>query len=160
MLDILANVCQRIRKDGKVSQDDLIDIVEFIKIFADKCHHGKEEDLLFPAMEESGVPKEGGPIEVMLTEHQEGRGYVKGMAEAGKDLLKFAENAENYISLLTQHIGKENDVLYMIADMHLTEEKQKHLLEKFEKVEEEKIGPGKHEEFHKLLERLKNAYLK
>ncbi len=51
-------------------------------MFADQCHHGKEEDLLFPAMEAAGIPRESGPIGVMLEEHNIGRQYVRGMAEA------------------------------------------------------------------------------
>lgn len=157
-LKILEAVCRKIETRDKVDPKDLADILEFITVFADKCHHGKEEDLLFPAMVEAGVPREGGPIEVMLAEHNEGRGYVRQMKEAqGKE---FVEPARNYINLLTQHIDKEDNILYMIADMHLAEEKQKGLLEQFEKVEKEKIGEGKHEEFHKLLEKLSNVYLK
>jgi hemerythrin-like domain-containing protein len=56
--------------------------LDFIRHFADECHHFKEEQVLFPAMEEHGIPKEGGPIGMMLIEHEEGRGYVRDMAAA------------------------------------------------------------------------------
>lgn len=56
-------------------------------------------------------------------------------------------------------LTKEDNILYMMADAHISEEIQKELLEKFQKVEDEKIGPGKHEEFHRLLEGLKKNYL-
>ena len=142
-------------------------IVEFIRVFADKCHHGKEEELLFSAMEEAGIPKEGGPIGVMLTEHDVGRGYVRGMSEAvakykaGDHQASSAivGNARNYIALLTQHIDKEDNVLYPMADMHLSVEKQEELLKEFERVEHERIGVGKHEEYHKLLDHLTQVYL-
>ncbi len=168
MLKILEKICEKINSGEDVDTEHLEKIVEFIKIFADKCHHGKEESLLFPTIEEEGIPRDGGPTGVMIMEHDAGRGYVKEMANAideykngNRDALKkFAENARNYVSLLTPHIEKENDILYMIADMHIPEDKQKELSGKFEEVEKNVIGPGKHEGFHKLLEHLEEIYLK
>jgi hemerythrin-like domain-containing protein len=168
-LEILEKICQKLDGGGKVSAKDLEKIVEFIKIFADKCHHGKEEDLLFVEMEKAGVPREGGPIEVMLTEHNIGRDYVKKMSEAVAKIQKgeskapfsqFSQNAKGYIELLTEHINKEDSILYPIVDTHLAIETQNELLEKFEKVEKERIGHGEHEEFHHLLHKLKETYLK
>jgi len=166
MLRISEKVCEKLESGEEVNPEHLEQIVEFIKVFADKCHHGKEEDLLFTAMEEAGIPKKGGPIGVMLTEHDMGRGYVKAMSEAvakykggdRKVSSAIVGNARNYIALLTQHIDKEDNILYPMADMHLSEERQKELLEEFERVEREKIGVGKHEEFHELLNHLREVY--
>lgn len=143
----------------KVDKEDVPDILEFFAVFVDKCHHGKEEDLLFPAMVEAGVPRDGGPISVMLDEHNLGRSYVKEVRGANTQ-EEFAAAAKEEVILLTEHIEKEDNILYPIADMHLSKEKQEELLEQFKKVEEEKIGPGKHEEFHELLDRLCQKYLK
>lgn len=167
MLQILERVCQRLESEGEVDLDHLDQIIEFIQVFADKCHHGKEEGILFVAMEEAGIPKEGGPIGVMLLEHGMGRGYVKGMREAmakyragdHQASSRIVENGRNYIVLLTQHIAKEDNILYPMAEMHLSEEKQEELLEGFESIEQERVGAGKHEEFHRLLDRLKEVYL-
>lgn len=98
----------------------------------------------------------------MLIEHNMGRDYVKGMVEAvanyksgdQKAREKFAQDSRNYIDLLTQHIDKEENILYMMADMHLSEEQEEKLLEEFEKIEQKRIGPGKHEEYHKLIHHL------
>ena len=54
----------------------------FIRLFADACHHGQEEDLLFPELEAQGMSRTGGPIAVMLQEHQMGRAYVQQMVKA------------------------------------------------------------------------------
>lgn len=167
MLSIMDEICNRLEAGEKVRTKDIDSIIEFIKTFADKCHHAKEEDLLFPAMEKAGIPREEGPIAVMLMEHDQGRGYVKGLWEAAtkykegdqKAAFKIIENARNYINLLTQHIDKEENILYNIADMHISEKEQKELLKKFDKIEIERIGKGKHEKFHKLLQSLKKAYL-
>lgn len=166
-LQIMEQVCRKLDAGKPVSPEHLDGILEFIKVFADRCHHGKEEDLLFPAMEAAGIPREGGPIGIMLMEHDTGRGYVRGMAKGAAGLkdnqagaaARFSENARNYISLLTQHIDKENDILYPMAEMHLSKEKQSQLLREFERVELERVGRGKHEEFHKFLEKMKGLYL-
>ena len=168
MLSIIEEVCKRLESGEKVDPEHLDKIVEFIRIFADKCHHAKEEDFLFPAMEKAGVPKEGGPISVMLTEHDYGREYVRGMsqaitkyksgdAEASAEIVK---NAMGYVELLTQHIYKEDNILYPIADKFLSEERQEELYEEFEKIEKERIGEGTHEKFHDLLHHLQDIYLK
>jgi len=167
MLKILDKVSAKMKQQGKVDLAHLEQIVDFFKIFADKCHHGKEEDLLFPEMEKAGIPRERGPIGVMLAEHVQGRAYVRAMGEAVEALKKgdqetqgkFIENAGNYIALLSQHIDKENNILFPMGDRLLGRELQKELVEKFEIVEREKIGVGTHEKFHNLLDELKGIYL-
>ncbi|MFW9914111.1 MAG: hemerythrin domain-containing protein [Candidatus Thorarchaeota archaeon] len=167
MLSILEQVCLRIDQGEKIIPTTLDNIVEFIRVFADKCHHGKEEDLLFPAMVKMGIPQNGGPIGVMLSEHKMGRDFVKGML-TGIDYYKenkegwsflFSENARKYIQLLRQHIDKEDNILYPMANQRLSSEQQKELLRQFENVEVEIVGAGKHEEFHELLRQLKEKFL-
>jgi len=166
MLNILEQVCQQLEAVGSLNKEHFEGILEFLKVFVDKCHHGKEEDLLFPALIAIGVPKEG-PIAVLLHEHEMGRHYVKAMSEAfatyitgdkstSKDI---SQNAPGYISLMKDHIEKENNVLYVMADSRLSEKRQDELFEGFEKIEEERIGVGKHDEFHGLLKKLSGAYL-
>lgn len=82
MLRIMSAICEQIQAGEPANTEHLEHIVEFIRVFADKCHHGKEEDLLFVAMEQAGVPKQGGPIGVMLTEHTWGRNYIQGLSQA------------------------------------------------------------------------------
>jgi len=166
MLQILDKVCQKLEAGEKVNPDHLAQTVDFIKVFADKCHHGKEEDALFPALVAVGIPKERGPVGVMLIEHNKGRDYVKGMSEAVAEYskgnrqasAKFVENAKNYIALLSQHIDKEETVLFPMGNARLSKETQAKLSEEFERIENERIGPGKHEELHILLHRLNEIY--
>ena len=167
MLSIMSKIAGDIKANKAFYIKDIEQIVDFLKTFADKCHHGKEEGLLFPAMEEAGIPKEGGPIGVMLIEHEQGRSHIKGMSEAfdkfkkgdRKASVKIAENSESYIAILTQHIAKEEKILFPMADKVLSKVTQDKLNEEFEKLEVERIGIGKHEEFHKLLHQLKEIYL-
>ncbi len=167
MLKILEQVCGRLDAGKEVDPGHVDRILEFLTVFVDKCHHAKEEDCLFPAMEQAGIPRDGGPIGVMLSEHVTGRGFIRGMTDAAAALrrgdkaaaARFTSNARGYIDLLRSHIDKEDNILYAIADARLSAEKQRELADQFEKVEEERVGPGRHEEFHRMMEQLKRIYL-
>lgn len=118
-------------------------IVEIIKKFADGLHHAKEEDILFPKLAEKGFSAEQGPVAVMLHEHVMGRNFVKGMVEnielykhGNKNSLKeIFMNMVGYANLLQNHIAKENNILFKMADRVLTESEQSDLLERFGEAE-------------------------
>lgn len=126
--------------------------IDFIRTFADKCHHGKEEGVLFKVMAEKGVPVEGGPIGVMLGDHEEGRRFVRAAREAldQNDLRATAENLMKYTALLRQHIMKEDNVLYPMAERVMSQDELDDLIERFEKVERQEMGEGIHERYHEL----------
>ncbi|MEK6584459.1 MAG: hemerythrin domain-containing protein [Nitrospirota bacterium] len=162
MLDLLQNLAKKFDQGSDVPADSLKNVSGFIKTFADNYHHGKEEELLFKAMEERGFPREGGPIGVMLIEHDEGRGYTRALAEsiekyaAGDNNAKkaIADNARNYSNLMSQHIPKEDGILYMMADNVLPESFQEELLKKFEVVEKEKLGEGGWQSYADIVDQL------
>ena len=166
MLNILEQVCRQLGTKGSLNKEHFEGILDFLKVFVDTCHHGKEEDLLFPALEGAGVPKEG-PMATAIHQHELGRNYVKDMSNAFAMFITgdksssqdIAQNAQDYISLLKDHIEMENNVLFVAADNRLSEQKQNELFERFEKIEAERIGIGKHEEFHGLLKNLSQIYL-
>jgi hemerythrin-like domain-containing protein len=167
-LRILDKICQQFEIPVKKFDIQHMDqLLEFFRVFVDKCHHGKEEELLFPALETIGVSHKGGPIEVMLHEHQQGREYVRIMADAIDQFKKgdwtsadeFVKTAREYINLLNQHIYKENNVLFPLAEKHLSKEELARLSEGFELIETKKIGIGRHDEFHKMLDDLESTYL-
>jgi hemerythrin-like domain-containing protein len=142
--------------------------LDFIRNFADKCHHLKEEKIFFPALEERGIPREGGPIGIMLMEHEEGRGYVKLMAAAlalteedpQADETSLIDNARAYLRLLRQHIRKEEEILFELADEILTREEQNRLLREFEEHEAREIGAGVHERYLKIAEELEETEIR
>lgn len=167
MLGILERVVSVAESGQKLDLDHIERMLEFFRVFVDRCHHGKEEDLLFPELEKHGILKNGGPIGVMLSEHGQGRKNIQGMVYALVGLHRgapeaatlFRQNAIGYASLLRQHILKEEDVLFTMADKVLSPQEDETLLQGFEKLEVERIGVGKHEEFHKLLYKLQDIYL-
>lgn len=101
-----------------------LDGVNFIRTYADRFHHAKEEDVLFAALVSNGMPRENSPIAAMLMEHDQGRAFVKGMETATQEALAgqpgrgqiIADNALAYAALLREHISKEDDILYPLAE--------------------------------------------
>ncbi len=166
-LDILEKICNDLNNNSQVNHSHIEQIIEFLTVFVDKCHHGKEERILFPAMEVAGVPNNGGPIGAMLLEHEQGRKYIRGMKDTMRALdsshpenvQTFLKSATNYKTLLTAHISKEDNVLYPMAEERFSQELDLSLMEQFDTLEETEIGVGKHEEFHQMLKTLKGVYL-
>jgi hemerythrin-like domain-containing protein len=115
------------------------EVLGWLRAFADRNHHAKEEDLLFPAMIKAGVPSEGGPINVMLEEHEQGRALIRAMAESRGAAR--AARAREYVALLRAHIDKENGVLFPLADAVLADDEQRALGSAFATVESE-LGRG------------------
>ncbi len=136
------------------------ELIFFLKTFADKCHHGKEEDYLFKELVARGIPNEGGPIGVLLLEHKQGREYISLMNKSleSKDLINFKTNAAKYRDLMRNHIDKENNALFVMADKVLDDAKQNELFEKFETHEETVIGHGVHEELHSMIHKWETEF--
>lgn len=114
-----------LESDGDSLDYDTVDrCITFFRLFADACHHGKEEDLLFPGLIAEGMPGDSGPIAVMLYEHGLGRAFVRDMAssiEAARDGDAVAggelrDAAHGFIDLIIAHISKEDDMLFNMAD--------------------------------------------
>jgi hemerythrin-like domain-containing protein len=162
MLDTGEEVSKRIKEGIAIKPEILEGLLEFFRVFADRCHHSKEEDCLFPLLEQKGLPRDAGPIGVMLHEHAQGRelirimdetsrAYAAGQKEAGS---RWADAALRYAALLRSHIAKENEILFKMAEQLLLESEQAMLVQAFERIEIDKLGAGTHERLHSLMEKL------
>jgi hemerythrin-like domain-containing protein len=106
-----------------------LDGVDFIRTYADRFHHAKEEDVLFAALIHNGMPKDHSPVAAMLMEHDQGREFVRAMEAAVMEAHSgsadacgaIAANALGYAALLRDHIGKEDEILYPLAERVLPE---------------------------------------
>jgi hemerythrin-like domain-containing protein len=135
---------------GGGDREELGRFVRFIREFADARHHGKEEDILFTAMVAAGFPRDGGPIAVMLMDHEAGRAHVAAMAErAGQatpwselDRAAVAEAASGYAQLLRGHIRKEDQILYPMARMRLHDELMARVDRECASFEERQVAAG------------------
>lgn len=159
VLDALEHKLRRsLRVDGRYMSQ----AIDFLRNFADGCHHHKEEDELFPILESAGVARESGPIGCMLHEHDMGRRLIRRMTE---HLDKAAQGdpeadgvvrtaAADYIQMLRLHITKEDNVLFRMFDDLVGQEEQRLMLEAFERAERHNGDAGKHERYLKLADAL------
>lgn len=162
VLNCLEMIAERAER-GYFDRDAAADAIDFLRNFADRCHHGKEEMQLFPLLEEKGFDRENGPTGVMCDEHIEGRALISGMAEgvastADHAAKLFADHASAYIELLRVHINKEDHCLFTMADRTLTAADQEALMARFDKVEAEDMGHGTHEKYLRIADALAERY--
>jgi hemerythrin-like domain-containing protein len=121
-----------------------LDGVDFIRNYADRFHHAKEEDILFEALIENGMPRANSPVAAMLMEHDQGRAFVRGMEEAATRALNgeadqvaaIVSNARGYLELLREHISKEDEILYPLAERVIPAEMRGSIVEGYQKAEE------------------------
>ena len=134
-----------------------LDAVDFIRNYADRFHHAKEEDVLFLELIRNGMPEKQSPIEAMLIEHDQGRAHVLAMAEAAQKAIDgeagqgpvIAEHARGYAALLRGHIEKEDDILYPLAERILPEEVRPRMLQAY--VQAEANSPDLEEKYRKMV---------
>ncbi|MGH9328063.1 MAG: hemerythrin domain-containing protein [Terriglobia bacterium] len=132
----------------------LAKVMDFFRLYVDRCHHGKEEEVLFPLLEKKGMSTSSGPLGVMLMEHDQARALIQEMSEAAEAYkadgesagARWARAAWDYSGLMQEHFGKEEDLLFRMADNVLGPEDEEAIAAGFKQVEKEKIGPEKHEE--------------
>jgi hemerythrin-like domain-containing protein len=124
----------------------LREAVSVLREFADLCHHGKEEELLFPELIRSGLPADSGPVAVMKHEHVEGRALLQRLDEAVArgDRGETGNAIGAYVWLLRQHIWKEDNVLFPHARQTLPADVVAQLRSRFDAFEREFIGEGRH----------------
>ena len=122
-----------------------LDAIDFIRNYADQFHHAKEEDVLFKALVENGMPKDNSPVAAMLMEHDQGRNFVRALESAVHKAVAnnteicqtVAENALGYAALLRDHIGKEDDILYPLAERVLPESVRLDILRCYQAAEKQ-----------------------
>ncbi len=164
-LAVLDAAAARLSAGEAVPAPDLEELLEFFAVFADGCHHAKEEGILFPALEAAGIPRDAGPAALLAGEHVEGRRLVgrltadvKAVDSDAAARRRFVETAREYVALLERHIAMENEAFFPDADAALTEADDREITAAFERHEALEMGPGVHERFHRALARLAERY--
>ena len=159
MLRVVEAAAFRLRDGKPIPQNLMLNSAEFFSNFADKCHHGKEEDRLFPKMVEHGIGDEGGPIGVMKEEHAHGRSLFREMLSAAEQYGKgdstvvpaLVSNTLEYVHLLREHIDKENNVFFPMADQVIPDSEQRDLVRVYDEFEANVVGTGVHERYHAMI---------
>lgn len=158
VIDALSEECNNLGAGKAMDKDFLTKAIDFIRNYADKFHHAKEEDILFKEFvrcaEQEGSCIHCNPVEQMLFEHEQGREFVKEMEQGliKNNKEKVIEGIRGYTSLLKEHIFKEDNILYPMADEALDKKVQEAMLKRFKEVEKErKKDKDKYEKFAKRL---------
>ena len=162
----LTDVMKAMTHSESPDVDHVESVIDIIKNFADGLHHGKEEEILFPALENKGFSAQQGPVAVMLHEHELGRNFVRGMSESLESLRKgntdardkLNMNLSGYADLLFNHISKENNILFRMADKVLSAGEQKDLLDHFHTVEDNRGKGSRAEDYIMRINDLARIY--
>lgn len=166
ILDIMEAINIKIESGEKVDASDVKNVADFLTGFADNYHHKKEENFLFPALADAGMPTQGGPVGIMLQEHDISRSLTERIHESasnydndGSGLEDFKTASKEYIFHLRQHVDKENNILFMMADAQLDQFAQADVIDGFDEFLSETFGQDKYNKLLETLAILKEKYL-
>lgn len=162
VLGSLSTFTERLESGRVEDRPRLADYARFFREFADRCHHGKEEDRLFVALHQHGMPREAGPVAVMVHEHEVGREHVRALTRlgdgdgplTGEECDAVRRHAGEYIPLLLMHIQKEDGILFPNAEHLLPGDVLDRLEDEFDDFERRVMGPDAHDQLHSLAESL------
>ncbi len=125
VIKAMESTVQLLNNNTSIPESILLPVIDFTKNFTDVCHHSKEEKSLFPALEKAGLPSNMGPIAMMLMDHERSREIGTQMEESAKDYLssgnstKLISDMQLYVEHITEHLWKENNKLFMMAEARL-----------------------------------------
>ena len=157
VLHALDTTVKLLKEGKKIPEQILLPTIDFTQNFTDICHHGKEEESLFPALEKAGMPSHMGPIRMMIIEHKRTKAIAEKLELASKKYLETNDSADLiltlqvYVQHVTEHLWKENNRLFKMADARLTNN-VKDVDKNLEEIEEKKLREiGKSRSDYELL---------
>jgi hemerythrin-like domain-containing protein len=156
VLQAMTHEANRVRAGEPLRAQFWLDVVDFLENFADRCHHAKEEDLLFPSLVERGFCEESGPIAVMKEEHVQGRQIKEQLRAATKasDTAGVVSAAGAFVILLHEHIEKEDNILFQLARRLLDKKQTESLRTEFDRVESDLMGEDAKRRYVELAKKL------
>ncbi len=156
-VNLLTSYANKMENGKGMAPEFFEKIFDVLTNFVDKCHHGKEEEVLFPLIKETSV-KDADTVSLLLEEHENGRAFVRAMREAvnKKDSTGTIQNIRGYTMLLIQHIKKEN-LIFPTWISPLSDRTKKEMLDKFDRIETAAIGPKKRQEYFKTIEEIRKS---
>lgn len=159
VVGLLNGSVKKLQSRAELPPEFLERILNVLREYVNACHHTKEEVSLFPLVKVRGT-EDAGMVSVLLEEHEKGRSFVRAMGEAvnEQDTAGIIKNANDYASLLLQHIKKENLIFPKWMAM-LTDETKNEMSERFEQIEESTIGSGKQQQYLQTVEKMKKELM-
>jgi hemerythrin-like domain-containing protein len=161
---VMSQLVEQLELRHQVEADLLRDLLQFMRVFSEQCHHGKEESYFFPYLESRGVPSTGCPLSALRGEHAKTRQLMTDLNSAAAAYIAAPEKArltliqvlQSLVALYPAHIWKEEYLLFPMAEKILSEEDNIELLKQFE-LAEEGIGTDAHLAFERLAEGLEES---
>lgn len=155
---VMEGVCNRIETGEAVSPQELDEFLQFISVYVDEVHHGKEEIYLFPALLAAGMPRSGGLVNQMVTDHRFGESTFEEMKQSAAEYkmnrngagARFAESARIYIGQIRKHIDAENNMVFPLIESMVEPEKQRKILVQFNRLESERLSPEQSQAYQAL----------
>lgn len=162
MLTVAEALAHRLDKEERVPQKTLEKVVEFFGVFVGKCHDGKENDILFPALISKGLPRKDSLVGSLLRQHKQGWPLFRALADATYDAQfhfdgsgqRWAHAARIYCEFMRHHIAQEDNTLLPEAEGILGPHDQADLRTKFDRFEAETIGLSTHQQMHRMVEEM------
>lgn len=156
---VMSRIIEQLELKHSVEADLLQDLIQFMRVFGNQCHHGKEESYLFPLLEQRGVPATGCPLAVLKSEHVKGRQMMGELASASAAYIADRESGrlgligalQSLVTLYPAHIWKEDYLLFPMATKVLSGEDDELLLQQFA-VAESGLGSHAHGTYEALAE--------
>jgi len=156
---VMSRIVDQLELKHSVDADLLRDLIQFMRVFGDQCHHAKEESFLFPLLEQRGVPATGCPLSVLKAEHVKGRQLMDDFASASATYIADKEGGrvgliqtlQTLVTLYPAHIWKEDYLLFPMAAKVLTGEDDALLLQQFTEAELG-LGTNAHDTYETLAE--------
>lgn len=165
MLSVMSNISASIKDKKVFYTNDVEKIVDFLSVYVDKCHRNKEESVFYPALLLSKNPFKN--IGLIINEHKIGKGYLDEImccvvsCKLGSSFSceRIADCMINYVELIQNHIQKEENEYFPLANKALTEEAQSEMSKQFKLINDEFVGMDIHTRYDELLKSMKSKYL-
>lgn len=162
VLTALEKAVSRLSRGEEVYQRFFSGTSTLINGFNDSYHHRKEERVLVPALVAYGLPRDTGPVGMMLQEHEEGRRLAQRLYQVIERFQAGDSNTRDqvvlsalgYISLLRRHMQNEESNLFPMVEKIIPADRQQQIIEAFERFEHEVNGPEMHEKYYGMADRL------
>ncbi|HLA46787.1 MAG TPA: hemerythrin domain-containing protein [Thermoplasmata archaeon] len=167
LLHVLDGMAEHVDLDNPVPERDIGTALEVVENFADKCHHAKEERILFPALSRHSAHEGALLARRLHGDHEAARKLVRDLREltpkigAKDDRVRreFSRKVRTYTTLLREHISQETERLLPLIDEAIPAEERRELAEAFERVEQEEMGAGVHAKYERLVHQLVDRYV-
>ena len=161
MINALQTISSLLNNGKQIPESILNQAIDFSINFTNTCHHGKEEESLFPTLENKGMPRESGPIARMLYEHQITKNLAESIIKSTKnyishgDYKELVKDIDNYVQHVSLHLSKENQRLFAMADIILKDQENQvnNSLVVVEQEKLDKIGSSR-EHYEKILDNI------